>query len=110
MMNAIKFIVVVSSMCLTLSCGNRELGYNEVEYDEATQTVLYEGKPFTGKVNGDVSHANEQAIVRNGKIVDIIETTEKANGYKKVRHQDKSCEYYDYEGNRISKSEYEKND
>lgn len=34
---------------------------------------------------------------------------EKANGYKKIVHQDNSTEYYDYDGNRISKSEYETN-
>ncbi len=91
------------------SCGNREVSRSEVEYDEATQTVLFEGKPFTGKVIGDGSHANEYAIIRNGKLVDVIKTYESSNGYKEIRHKDGSSEYYDYNDKRINKSEYEAN-
>lgn len=93
----------------TQSCGNREVQYGDVTYDESTQTVLYEDKPYNGTVMGDSSHPNEKAIVKNGKVVDIITTTELSNGYKEIRHKDGSCEYYDYNGDRISKSEFEKN-
>ena len=96
-------------MSVLNSCGNKQVEYKEIEYEESTQTILFDGKPFTGKVNGEGTHANEQAIVRNGKVVDIIKTVEKANGYKKITHKDNSCEYYDYNGNRISKSEYKNN-
>lgn len=91
------------------SCGNREVQYNEVYYDQATQTVIYDGKPFTGIVNGDDAHPNEHAIIKDGKIVDIIKITQLSNGYTEKRHKDGSCEYYDYNGDRISKTEFEKN-
>lgn len=103
------FISLLILSIALVSCGNREVSSSEIEYDNETQTVLFEGKPFTGKVLGDDDHANEYAIIDNGKVVDIIETTEKSNGYKMIEHQDRSVEYYDYDGNRISKNEYESN-
>lgn len=96
-------------MLLLQSCGNKEVKCNEVSYDDATKSILYEGKPFTGKVRADDAHPNEYAIVRDGKIIDVIRTYERSNGYKKIEHQDGTSEYYDYDGNRINKSEYEKN-
>lgn len=105
-----KYLISLSMLPFALiSCGNREVSISEVVYNNETQTVLFEGKPFTGKVIGDIDKANKYAIIDNGKVVDIIETMEKANGYKKIVHQDNSTEYYDYDGNRISKSEYETN-
>ena len=105
-----KFLISFSIPSIALiSCGNREVSRSDVEYDNETQTVLFEGKPFTGKVLGEGDRANEYAIIDNGKVVDVIETTKKANGYKKIVHKDKSVEYYDYDGNRISKIEYETN-
>ena len=73
------------------------------------QIILFEDKPFTGKVLGEGEFANSYAIIENGKIIDVVETIKKANGYKEVRHKDNSTEYYDYNGNRISKPEYESN-
>lgn len=93
----------------TQSCGNKEVQYSDVKYDEATQTVFYEDKPYNGIVMGDSSHPNKKSIVKNGKVVDVITTTELSNGYKEIRHQDSSCEYYDYKGNRITKREFEDN-
>lgn len=105
-----KALILLSMLSITLtSCGNREVSINEVEYDMEAQTVLFEGKPFTGKVTMDGDNANEYAIIDNGKVVDIIVTIENANGYKMIVHKDNSAEYYDYDGNRISKSEYETN-
>lgn len=105
-----KYLILLSILPIALiSCGNREVSRSEVEYNDETQIVLFEGKPFTGKVIGDGDRANEYAIIDDGKIIDIIETTNMSNGYKKIQHKDNSVEYYDYNGNRISKSEYENN-
>lgn len=108
MIRLIIYIVLLTSSLLICSCGNREVSYTEVEYDKATETFLYEGKPYTGKILADEDHSNEYAIVKDGKLIDIVKTRESSNGYKEIRHKDGSSEYYDYNGNRISKSEYEK--
>lgn len=105
-----KWLTSLSMLSIALiSCGNREVSISDVEYDNATQTVLFEGKPFTGKVLGDGDKANEYAIIDNGKIIDVIKIAQKSNGYKKIQHKDNSAEYYDYNGKRISKNEYENN-
>ena len=100
---------LVAMLLIISSCGNREVLESDVVYDKETQTILYEDKPFSGKVVGEGKYANSYAIIENGKIIDVIETTKKDNGYKEVRHKDNSSEYYDYDGNRITKSEYENN-
>lgn len=100
---------LVSILLIITSCGNMEVFESEVIYDNETQLILYKDKPFTGKVIGASKYGNSYAIVESGKIIDVIEINKKANGYKEVRHKDNSSEYYDYNGNRISKSEYERN-
>lgn len=109
MRNLLKHTFIFSILALITSCGNREVLESQVVFDKASQKILYEDKPFTGKVIGEGEYENSYAIIENGEIIDVIETTEKANGYKKVRHKDNSTEYYDYNGNRISKHEYESN-
>lgn len=94
---------------VALSCGNREVTRGEIVYDGEHQIVLYEGKPYTGKVVGEGIDDDTYATVEDGKVLDIVETEEKANGYKEIRHKDGSSEYYDYNGVRISKKEYEDN-
>ena len=109
MRNLLKYSFLFTILALITSCGNREVLQSQVEYDNENQIILFEDKPFTGKVLGEGEFANSYAIIENGKIIDVVETIKKANGYKEVRHKDNSTEYYDYNGNRISKPEYESN-
>lgn len=104
-----KNLIFLAMISLLSSCGNKEVSYDEVVYDKDKDLILYEGKPFNGKVTGGTNYPNEYAIIEDGKAVDVVKTTEKSNGYKEVRHKDNSYEYYDYNGNRITKSEYESN-
>ena len=103
------FCLLFSILFCLQSCGNREVSYSDVRYDAKTQTILYEDKPFTGKVIGDPSHPNDCVIIRDGKVTDVITTIVKSNGYKVITHKDGSSEYYDYKGKRITKSEYNSN-
>ena len=105
-----KTLLTIALICvIQSSCGNSEVSYTDVEFDKKTETILYKGKPYTGKVLGDDAHSNEYAVIKDGKLIDIIKTEQMSNGYKRIIHQDKSSEYYDYNGNRISKSEYDNN-
>ena len=85
------------------------MSYSDIKFDAESKTILYEDKPFTGKVIGDPAHPNDCVIIRDGKVIDVITTIEKSNGYKVITHRDGSSEYYDYKGKRITKREFENN-
>ena len=78
----------------------------ESAYDDA---IIYkDGKLYNGYVQ--VSKGNspiEKIEVENGKVVKLIK--ERANGYKMEEYKDGSRAYFNPNGERISKEEYNSN-
>ena len=102
-----RYILISLLALLISSCSNSKIKKSEVGYDNETNTILYKGEPFTGTVIGEGEEANRSAIVKNGKLQS--ETWVYQNGYKEVKNSDKTWEYYDYDGKRITKDEFVRN-
>ena len=83
---------------------DKKVKMSDVKADESKDdiTITYEGKPFTGTVEtGD----NGEIKVKDGKPLYLEKSYQ--NGYRMKEYPDRTKEYYDYNGNRITAKEFE---